>query len=91
MLVAPSARDLPLRLLALGISASTMKRLLAFAPAWAYAAVRWLMTAQCLIFANAYAPRRPVALVMPLVMNGDGVVAIRVMILKLDEDDDGGG
>ena len=28
---------------------------------------------------------------MPLVMNGDGVVAIRVMILKLDEDDDGGG
>ena len=49
------------------------------------------MAAQCLIFANAYAPRRPVAFVMPLVINGDGVVAIRVMILKLDEDDDGGG
>ena len=26
-----------------------------------------------------------------MVMNGDGMVAIRVMILKLDEDDDGGG
>ena len=63
MLVAPSARDLPLRLLALGISASTMKFLLALAPARTYAATRWLMAAQCLIFANAYAPRRPVALV----------------------------